>query len=139
MAMGAFDRDDLHDAPMADINITPMVDVMLVMLVIFLVTAPMLSHAVKLQLPRATAAAVKDPKPAVLSLDSGGQYYWDDAPVTESELRQHIQEAAAGSGRPLHIRADEAAAYGKVNHALALAARFGLTNIGFLTQPDSRP
>jgi biopolymer transport protein ExbD len=136
MAMGTFDREDLH-APMADINTTPLVDVMLVLLVIFLVTAPMLTHAVKLELPHETTMAVKDQKAATISIDAAGQYYWNDTPVSEDALQQRMQEAAAAdAGQPVHIRADGATAYSKVSHALALAARLGLTNISFLTQPN---
>lgn len=136
MGMGAFDREDLH-APMAEINTTPLVDVMLVLLVIFLVTAPMLTHAVKLELPHETAAEIKDQKAMELSIDAAGQYYWNETPVSDEALRQQMQSAsAANASQPIHIRADGAAAYSKVSHALALAAAAGLTNIGFITQPD---
>jgi biopolymer transport protein ExbD len=136
MGSGNFDRDDLH-APMAEINTTPLVDVMLVLMVIFLVTAPMLTHAVKLELPRETAAQVQDQKAVTLSIDAGGQYYWNDVPVSDGALQQNMQAAAASDPeQPLHIRADAAAAYGRVSHALASAARLGLTHIGFITQPD---
>ncbi|MGE3623798.1 MAG: ExbD/TolR family protein [Bdellovibrionales bacterium] len=137
MAMGAFDREDLH-APMADINTTPLVDVMLVLLVIFLVTAPMLTHAVKLELPRETTQAVRDQKAITLSIDAGGQYFWDATPVSDADLQQRLHTAAtAGAAdQPVHIRADSSASYGKISHVLALAAKFGLTNIGFITQPD---
>jgi biopolymer transport protein ExbD len=136
MAMKLFDREDFH-APMAEINTTPLVDVMLVLLVIFLVTAPMLTHAVKLELPRETTQAVKDQKAATIAIDASGQFYWNDVPVSDQALQQHMQAAAAtDAGAPVHIRADGTVAYSKVSHALALAARFGLTNIGFLTQPN---
>jgi biopolymer transport protein ExbD len=136
MAMGSFNREDLH-APMAEINTTPLVDVMLVLLVIFLVTAPMLTHAVKLELPRETTQQVKDQKASTIAIDAAGKYYWNDVPVTDQVLQQRMQEAAASNASaPVHIRADAAVAYSKVSHALALAARVGLTNIGFLTQPQ---
>jgi biopolymer transport protein ExbD len=136
MGVGAFDREDLH-APMAEINTTPLVDVMLVLLVIFLVTAPMLTSAVKLELPHEAAAEIKDPKAITLSIDASGQYFWDDAPASDEVLRQQMQTAAtSNASQPLHIRADGSAAYSKVSHALVLAARAGLTNIGFITQPN---
>lgn len=137
MAMGnAFDREELQ-APMAEINTTPLVDVMLVLLVIFLVTAPMLSHSVNLKLPSETTTQVKNEKVSTLSIDAQGQYYWDDAPISESELAQRMQSvAAADPTQPVHVRADTGVAYGKVSHALAIASRSGLTNIGFITQPE---
>ncbi len=136
MAMNSFDRDDLH-APLAEINTTPLVDVMLVLLVIFLVTAPMLSNAVKLELPRETTTEIKNQKAITLSINATGQYYWNDAPITDEALEQHIQAAAAvDPDQPVHIRADAAVAYGKVSHILALSARHGLVKIGFHTQPN---
>ncbi len=137
MAMGSFNREDLQ-APMAEINATPLVDVLLVLLVIFLVTAPMLTNAVKLQLPKETTAQVKEEKTSTLAIDAAGQYYLDDKPLTVSELEQQLtQLATSDAKRPLHIRADESVPYGKVSHILALAMRTGLTNVGFITQPKN--
>ena len=138
MAMGVFDREDLH-APMAEINTTPLVDVMLVLLVIFLVTAPMLTHAVKLELPSETTQIVKDQKAITISINAQGQYFWDTAQVSEEEIQKRLQIAATGdAGQPVHIHADTTAAYGRVSHILALATRYGLTNIGFITQPNQQ-
>jgi biopolymer transport protein ExbD len=135
MAMGGFDRDDLQ-APMAEINVTPFVDVMLVLLVIFLVTAPMLTQSIKLELPHETATTVKNQKVATLSIDAAGSYYWNDTPISVQALEGQLKDAAAADAtQPVHIRADGSVAYSKVSHVLALAAKVGLTNIGFLTEP----
>ena len=135
MALGAFDRDELQ-APMAEINTTPLVDVMLVLLVIFLVTAPMLTNAVRLELPNEAANEVKDQKVAVISIKPDGQYYWDDKPVSDAELEQNLRAAHdKDEKQPLHIRADTNTNYGKVSHVLAVSSRIGLTNIGFITEP----
>ena len=135
MAGNAFDREELQ-APMAEINVTPMVDVMLVLLVIFLVTAPMLTQSIKLELPNEVATEVKDQKVITVSINNDGQYFMDDKPVTEAELEQNLRAAVAKDAKqPLHIRADTKTGYGKVSHVLALSSRIGLNNIGFLTEP----
>jgi biopolymer transport protein ExbD len=137
MGMGAsFGKEDFH-APVAEINMTPFVDVMLVLLVIFLVTAPMLTHAVKLELPSETTTELRDRKAITLSIDAAGTYYWNDAPIPEDALDQRLKDAALQDKKqPFHLRADTATSYGKVSHLLAAAQRAGLTNIGFLTQPE---
>jgi biopolymer transport protein ExbD len=133
MAFG-FDREDFQ-APMAEINTTPLVDVMLVLLVIFLVTAPMLTQAVKLQLPNETATVIQDDKPITISINASGQYYWDEKPISPETLDQRLQAAATNPKQPIHLRADKQATYEKLSHILATAQRAGLSNIGFITQP----
>lgn len=131
----SFDREEFS-APMAEINTTPLVDVMLVLLVIFLVTAPMLTNTIKMELPNEAAAENKDLKPISLSLDAAGQYYWNSAPITEEALAQRMKEAAAVDPKqPIHLHADTNITYGKVSHVLALAQRSGLINVGFVTEP----
>ena len=86
MAFGGF-NDNSNQAPMADINVTPMVDVMLVLLVIFIITAPMFTHAIKLELPNAqSAAAPEKPETITLAINGEGQLFWNNAPVTQAEL-----------------------------------------------------
>jgi biopolymer transport protein ExbD len=135
MAIGGFGNDEAQGLT-AEINTTPLVDVMLVLMVIFLVTAPMLNHAVKLQLPNERATEIREKAPLVVSIDANGVYYRDDAKVTEEELDRIMQDAAqADAKRPVHLRADESVPYGKVGRFLATAQRLGLTNIGFITAP----
>ena len=132
---GAFDREDLA-APMAEINTTPLVDVMLVLLVIFLVTAPMLTNSIKLELPHETAVQVDNKKTVTVSIKSDGQYYWGETQVSDAELDAKLRDAGTtDSKQPLNIRADSGVTYGKVSHVLAEAGKAGLTNIGFITEP----
>lgn len=135
MALGGFDKEDFQ-APMAEINTTPLVDVMLVLLVIFLVTAPMLTQAVKLELPEESAQAIVDEKPITISIDADGKYYWDQEPVTSESLSYKLENAAKEDAkRPIHLRADKQTAYENVSHVLAAAQKHGLNNIGFVTEP----
>lgn len=138
MALGGFDKEDFQ-APMAEINTTPLVDVMLVLLVIFLVTAPMLTQAVKLELPNETSAPIHDEKPITLSIDASGQYFWNDQAITTEELSARLKEAAGkDSKQPFHLRADKKTPYEKVSHILAAAQANNMTNIGFVTEPKER-
>lgn len=135
MAFGGFDKEEFQ-APMAEINTTPLVDVMLVLLVIFLVTAPMLTQAVKLELPKESAQAIVDEKPITVSIDADGKYYWDSQLISAEVLAQNMASAAKeGVKRPIHLRADKKTAYEKVSHVLAAAQKHGLNNIGFVTEP----
>lgn len=134
MAMHNFDREEFG-APMAEINTTPLVDVMLVLLVIFLVTAPMMTQGVKLELPNETASDVADENPLTISVTAEGAYYFGEEAVTEMALETRLSAIAAiSSDRPIHLRADTAAPYGKVGKLLAAAQQSGLNNIGFLTE-----
>ncbi len=136
MAPGGFDREDFQ-APMAEINTTPLVDVMLVLLVIFLVTAPMLTQAVKLELPNEASAPLHDEKPITLSIDAGGQYFWNDKAVSAEELSTRLKEAANTDARqPIHLRADKQTPYEKVSHILAVAQTNNMINISFITEPE---
>lgn len=133
--MHGFDREELQ-APLAEINTTPLVDVMLVLLVIFLVTAPMLTNTIKMELPNETATQVSDEKPITLSLDAAGQYYWDNVPIAPEALENRMKATASVNAKQaVHIHADTQIPYGKVSHLLALAQRYGLTNVGFITEP----
>jgi biopolymer transport protein ExbD len=135
MAMQGFDREEFS-APMAEINTTPLVDVMLVLMVIFLVTAPMLTQAVKLELPNETAADVADENPITLSVSATGGFYWEKEALSERELEARLSAAAMQDiKQPIHLHADTNVSYGKVSKILALAQKYGLNNIGFITQP----
>ncbi len=130
-----FDRDDLQ-APLAEINMTPLVDVMLVLVVIFLVTAPMLTNAIQLNLPSESAAQISEEKATNISIDGSGKFYIDDQEVLEDELSTALQGIANNhQKRHIHLRADKDVNYGKVSHVLALAQKYGLNNIGFVTEP----
>ena len=135
MAFGGFDEGG-KTQPMAEINTTPLVDVMLVLLVIFLVTAPMLNSAIKLNLPAESAAQITEQKTITISINGSGQYYVDDQPVLIAELERKLSITAKENPKQqIHLRADVDVNYGKVSSALAMLQRLGLSNIGFVTEP----
>ena len=136
MAFGSF-NPHRQQAMMSDINVTPMVDVMLVLLVIFIITAPMFTHAVKLELPKAQAAAAQQlPDSVRIAIDAAGQVYWDQEPVNAAGLEARLKAAAARSPQPeLQLRADRATRYEAVAQVMAAAQTNGLTKLGFVTDP----
>ena len=136
MAFGRLPRRP--DAPpLSEINVTPLVDVMLVLLVIFMLTAPLLTSAVRLDLPSADAPpAAAAPAPLTLALDAKGALFLNDRPMTSEQLRERLQDAARlNPETELQLRADQALAYGKVVEVMALAQKAGLSRIGFVAQP----
>jgi len=133
----AFGTQDDSDEVMNEINMTPLVDVMLVLLIIFIITVPVMKHAVNIDLPRATSQP-QDSKPQTirLSVDASGMYYWNEAPVAEADLAPQLQAAAARRPQPeLHIRGDKAVRYEHVAQVMAAAQQAGLRKIGFITEP----
>ncbi|SUX29798.1 ExbD/TolR family protein [Chromobacterium vaccinii] len=133
MAFGSFNQGPA--APMAEPNTTPLVDVMLVLLVVFIITTPLLTNAVKVDLPRAQAAEHQDkPEQIRLVVDAAGKLFWDDKPVAEADLPARF--AAASAANPeveLHLSADKAVRYETVAKALAAAQKNGVDKIGFVT------
>jgi biopolymer transport protein ExbD len=117
----------------------PLIDVMLVLLVIFMVTAPLLTHAVKVELPKASSTAQTSKVEDVqLSINKDGQVFWNAQPVDAAALSERLQAAAQRQPQPaLHIRADRSTPYEKVAQAMSEAARQGLTRIGFVTEPGA--
>jgi biopolymer transport protein ExbD len=135
----AFGTQDDTDEVMNEINMTPLVDVMLVLLIIFIITVPVMKHSVNIDLPRASSAP-QDAKPETirLSVDAQGQYFWNEQPLAEQDLEPRLQAAAAITPQPeLHIRGDKDARYEKVAQALAAAQRLGVRKIGFITEPKT--
>jgi biopolymer transport protein ExbD len=133
----AFGTQDESDEVMNEINMTPLVDVMLVLLIIFMITVPVMKHAVDIDLPRASNAP-QDAKPEMirLSIDAAGQYYWNEAKVSDEDLLQQLQAASGKTPQPeLQIRGDRAVRYERVALAMAAAKRTGIKKIGFLTEP----
>ncbi len=139
MAFGGFDKGS--SAPMAEINTTPLVDVMLVLLVVFIITAPVLSHAIKVDLPQATASEHKEDVKAIrFTIDAEGKYFWNDEPVAETTLATRFADAARSNPLvELHLRADQTAHYGPVARVLAQAQKNGVTRIGFVTEVPAKP
>lgn len=126
-----------HSAPMAEINTTPLVDVMLVLLVIFIITAPLLTHAVKIDLPQASSQPLPE-KPEVISIaiDQAGKMYWNDVPMVEGELLVKLQQIAKIEPQPeLHIRADKETRYQILAEVMADAQNAGIQHLGFVSDP----
>ena len=137
MAFGGFHRSGT-DTPMAEINMIPLIDVMLVLLVIFIITAPLLTHSVKIDLPKATSTPnITRADNIQLGIRVDGGIYWNGEAVDGSELSRRMVAAGKLDPQPeLHIRADATAQYGIVARVMATAARSGLTKIGFVSDPD---
>jgi biopolymer transport protein ExbD len=133
----AFGTQDETDDVMNEINMTPLVDVMLVLLIVFMITVPVMKDAVNIQLPRATSTPVQAQPDAIrLSVDAQGRYFWNDQPLADDQLEARLAAAAAAQPQPeLHLRGDRDARYEKVAQALAAAQRAGLHKIGFVTEP----
>ncbi|PKO42611.1 MAG: biopolymer transporter ExbD [Betaproteobacteria bacterium HGW-Betaproteobacteria-3] len=133
----AFGTQDEPDEVMNEINMTPLVDVMLVLLIIFMITIPVMKHAVNIDLPQATNRP-QDVKPQTirLSVDRSGAYFWNEGPVSDTALAALLREAAAQNPQPeLHIRGDKAVRYERVAQAMAAAQQAGVRKIGFITEP----
>ena len=135
----AFGTQDETDEVMNEINMTPLVDVMLVLLIIFMITVPVMKHSVEVDLPRASSQP-QDAKPQTvrLSVDAQGLYWWNETQVADSELQRMLRTEAAREPQPeLHIRGDKNVRYERVAQAMAAAQQAGLRRIGFITEPKT--
>ena len=134
MAIGT--QDD-SDQMLSEINMIPFIDVMLVLLIIFIITVPVIKHAVNIDLPQASNQKLLDkPENIRLSVDADGTYFWNDTKVDDADFEQRLQAAAAQEPQPeLHIRGDKAVRYERVAQAMAAAQRAGVRKIGFVTEP----
>jgi biopolymer transport protein ExbD len=138
MAFASFDSRSAS-APMSEINMVPLIDVMLVLLVIFIITAPLLTQAVKLELPKASSQ-VNDLRPEKIefAIDATGARYWNGEPVSRAEASRRFQLEGRKPQQPeLHLRADQAVAYRFVAETMADASKAGLTKLGFISEPDA--
>ena len=143
MAFGRFVRTP-GQTPMSDINVTPLVDVMLVLLVIFIITAPLMLSALKLDLPKTDGAQASSAPPRFLrlSIDAHGVVYLDDKVTSLDDLKRSLNAQAAkalatGHGElpEVQLRADARVPYGKVVEVMGLAQQAGMNRIGFVTEP----
>ena len=135
----AFGTQDETDDVMNEINMTPLVDVMLVLLIIFMITVPVMKHSVEVDLPRASSRP-EDAKPQTvrLSVDAQGQYWWNESPVRDEDLPRMLRAEAAREPQPeLHIRGDKNVRYERVAQAMSAAQQAGLRRIGFITEPKA--
>jgi biopolymer transport protein ExbD len=137
MAIGSFD-ERRHRGPMAEMNVVPLVDVMLVLLVIFIITAPLLTHAVKIDLPKASSAPnLTRPDHIELAIREDGSLFWNGEAIALEELKTRFAAEAQRDPQPeLHIHADRLAYYDSVAKVMAAAAKAGLGRIGFVSQPE---
>lgn len=135
MSFGGF-NDNNRPAPMAEINVTPMVDVMLVLLVIFILAAPLFTQSIKLDLPAAQATPTPaEPATVTLSIDATNNVFWDGKPITQAELKQRFAIAAKQQPQPqLQLRADRNTRYEVIAQVMGNAQSSGLTKLGFVTQ-----
>ncbi|MFM7482629.1 MAG: ExbD/TolR family protein [Burkholderiaceae bacterium] len=136
MAFGGFNENG-QQGPMAEINVTPMVDVMLVLLVIFIITAPLFTHAVKLELPTASSApAPEKPESITLSINAEGKIFWNNKVVSLDELGTRFADASQKKPQPeLQLRADKSTRYEIIAQVMSSAQTHGMTKIGFVTNP----
>lgn len=136
MGFGRLERTQ-GDAPMSDINVTPLVDVMLVLVVIFIITAPLLASSIRLDLPRAEGTqAGEAPRFVSVVVDKEGQTFLNDKPVTPAQLAEQL--AASAKQNPdteIQLRADTGVPYGKVVEVMGVAHKAGLQRIGFVAEP----
>ena len=126
-----------RNQPNPEINMVPLIDVMLVLVIIFMVTAPLMTHAVKVDLPKASSQRNEvKPQTISLSIDAAGSLYWNKEKTEWNTLAERLKAESAKDPQPeLHIRADENTAYKKVAELMSEAAKVGLTKIGFVTDP----
>ena len=141
MSFGRLERSKGSE-PMSEINVTPMVDVMLVLLVIFILTAPLMASSIKLDLPKTDAATASETtKFVTLVVDKTGQIFLNDKPIALDALKTSMsQTAAQNPDTEVQLRADEAVPYGKVVEVMGAAQKAGLNRIGFVADaPGSAP
>ncbi len=140
MAFGGGDFNSGNNQPMSEINMTPLVDVMLVLLIIFIVTAPLMTQAIKVDLPQVNAAAL-DQKPETirLAVKANGETYWNESPVTDEQLKARMEAASKTEPQPeIHMSADKEARYEKIAQVMGAARDAGLAKFGFVTNPNSK-
>ncbi len=133
----AFGTQDETDEVMNEINMTPLVDVMLVLLIIFIITVPVMKHSVNIDLPQASNVA-QDAKPEtiLLAIDAQGQFFWNENRVEDKDLPARLRTESARTPQPeLHIRGDKQVRYERVAQVMAAAQQAGLRKIGFITEP----
>ena len=140
MAFASLDAGDDNE-PLAEINMVPLIDVMLVLLVIFIITAPLLTHAVKLELPKASSQVNQTPPDKVdFAIDATGALFWNGERVERPEAARRFEAEGKKQPQPeIHLRADQSVAYRLVAQTLADASKAGLTKVGFISEAENAP
>jgi biopolymer transport protein ExbD len=130
---------DIDEKPMSEINTTPLVDVMLVMLIIFLITVPVITQSVKVELPKAANIPTQTkPENINIAVDKDGNVYWNTMMLSSPEaLLERLKTVAVITPQPeVHVRGDRATAYEHIGRVMVLAQRAGIQKVGFITEPD---
>jgi biopolymer transport protein ExbD len=140
MAFGGLENKR-NSAPMSDINMTPLIDVMLVLLVIFIITAPLFTHAIRLDLPQVAAEPAQQTAQTVtLSIDAAGKVYWNAQPISLDELRARFTAAGKepeAQQPELQLRAARETRYEVIAQVMGAAQQAGLSRLGFVTEPPA--
>ena len=136
MAFGGLEKRQTA-APMAEINMTPLIDVMLVLLVIFIITAPLFTHAIRLDLPKVSATPAREtPQTISLSIDAAGKIYWNGNVLTLDQMRARFVAAGKEAEQPeIQLRAERSTRYEVIAQVMGAAQQAGLERIGFVTDP----
>jgi len=136
MAFALRKHDNEYDpAPISDINVTPLVDVMLVLLIVFMVAAPLMTAGIPIDLPKAQAKPLTDQKqPIAVSIDGDGKYFVEKREVATDELIMVLGEAADSKDRRIHVRGDKTIAYGKVIEVMGLINSAGYTKVALVSE-----
>jgi len=139
MAFGSFDNKGAGGHTVSEINMVPLIDVMLVLLVIFIITAPLLAHSIRINIPQVSAEQIQeDPKTIDLAIDANGALFWNEQPVRIDDLPARFQGVAGEKPQPeIRIRADQNTRYETLAQVMASARRSGMTRIGFVTTPGA--
>jgi biopolymer transport protein ExbD len=137
----AFSSGAQSGAPMSEINVTPLVDVMLVLLIIFMITAPLMSHKIKVELPKANLDKRPDKVPATppitVTVQEDGHLYWNDAPVTRDQLESQLSVEAQKTPQPeVNVRGDKTTKYRIVSDVVNIAQQQGIAKVGFVATKE---
>jgi biopolymer transport protein ExbD len=137
----SFSTGDDTGAPMSEINVTPLVDVMLVLLIIFMITAPLMSHKIKVELPQANLDRkpedVKSVQPITLTITEDGKVYWNDQPVTPEVMESQLSVEAQKTPQPaINIRGDKTTKYRTINEVVNIAQAQGMRKVGFVATKE---
>ena len=140
MAFGGFNQGG-QNAPMAEINMIPLIDVMLVLLVIFIITAPLMSSSLRLDLPKTEGATPTDaPLFVAVAVDASGQLFWGDEPVNPQQLQAKVRDSARRNpATEVQLRADQAVPFGRIAELIGLVQAGGLNRVGFVTETAAAP
>jgi biopolymer transport protein ExbD len=137
----AFSTGNDSGGPMAEINVTPLVDVMLVLLIIFMITAPLMSHKVKVELPQATLNEIENKpivvQPITITVSEQGNLYWNDQPTTKDQIESRLSVEAQKVPQPaINVRGDRTTKYRVVQEVVQVAQNQGMRKVGFVAEKE---